>query len=69
MPVKVDNDSAPSVGNEGRIHTTPRVYQLAPRARYGAGIPGSSAAPAANMTALKIRRPSGNDDDPGPAAA
>jgi len=69
MPEKVDNDSVSVIGSEGRIYKTLRVHRLVPRALHAAGAPRSSAAPAANKTALKANRPFGNDDDPGPAAA
>jgi hypothetical protein len=68
MPVKINNDSDSPIGRESRICKTLCVYQLVPVLR-GAEIPTSSAEQAASMVVLKANRPSGNDDDPGPAAA
>jgi len=69
MPEKVDNDGVFVIRREDRSCKTLRVHRLVPHALHGAETPRSSAAPAANKTALKANRPPGNDDDPGPIAA
>lgn len=69
MAEKIGNDSVSVIGREGRTCNTLHIHRLVPRALHGAGTPRSSAAPATNKTVFKADRPSGNDDDPGPAAA